>query len=63
LAALEDGKFAIAFSSGLGGLSGILSMLKTGDSILGTAHVYEGSYRVINLVFINYGILFKSILS
>jgi cystathionine beta-lyase/cystathionine gamma-synthase len=61
LAALEDGKFATVFSSGLGGLSGILSMLKAGDTIVGTADMYGGSYRLINRIFINYGILFKSI--
>ncbi len=61
LAALEDGKFATVFSSGLGGLSGILSMLKSGDTVVGTADMYGGSYRLINRVFINYGILFKSI--
>jgi len=61
LAALEDGKFATVFSSGLGGLSGILSMLKSGDTIVGTADMYGGSYRLINRIFINYGILFKSI--
>ena len=61
LAALEDGKFATVFSSGLGGLSGILSMLKAGDTIVGTADMYGGSYRLINRIFINYGIFFKSI--
>ncbi|GMT44293.1 MAG: cystathionine gamma-lyase [bacterium] len=61
LAALENGKFATIFSSGLGGLSGILSMLKAGDTIVGTADMYGGSYRLINRIFINYGILFKSI--
>ncbi len=61
LAALEDGKFATVFSSGLGGLSVILSMLKAGDTIVGTADMYGGSYRLINRIFINYGILFKSI--
>ncbi len=61
LAALEDGKFATVFSSGLGGLSGILSMLKSGDTIVGTADMYGGSYRLINRIFIKYGLLFKSI--
>ncbi len=61
LAALENGKFATVFSSGLGGLSGILSMLKSGDTVVGTADMYGGSYRLINRIFINYGILFKSI--
>ncbi len=61
LAALEDGKYATVFSSGLGGLSGILSMLKAGDTIVGNADMYGGSYRLINRIFINYGILFKPI--
>ncbi|NOX86230.1 MAG: PLP-dependent transferase [Chlorobi bacterium] len=61
LAALEDGKFATVFSSGLGALSGILSMLKSGDTIVGTADMYGGSYRLINRVFINFGIIFKSV--
>jgi len=61
LAALENGKYATIFSSGLGGLSGILSMLKSGDTIIGSPDIYGGSYRLFTRVFANYGIVFKAI--
>ncbi|MCF6367236.1 MAG: PLP-dependent aspartate aminotransferase family protein [Bacteroidales bacterium] len=61
LASLENGKFATVFSSGLGGLTGIISMLKAGDSVIGTADIYGGSYRLFKRIFSNYGISFKTI--
>jgi len=61
LAALENGKYATIFSAGLGGLSGILSMLKSGDTIIGSPDIYGGSYRLFTRVFANYGIEFKAI--
>lgn len=61
LAGLEEAKYATVFSSGLGALTAMLSMLSQGDSILGINGLYGGSYRLFNSVFSRFGIDFRSI--
>ncbi|MDG2451014.1 MAG: cystathionine gamma-synthase [Saprospiraceae bacterium] len=56
LAALENGKEAICFSSGLAAMDAILKMYKPGDEILSTNDLYGGSYRLITKVFENFGL-------
>ncbi len=56
LAALENGKEAICFSSGLAAMDAILKMYKSGDEILSTNDLYGGSYRLITKVFENFGL-------
>lgn len=61
LASLENAKYATVFSSGLGALTGLISMLSSGDSVLGINGVYGGTYRLFNSVFKRYGVNFFSI--
>ncbi|HEV8053152.1 MAG TPA: aminotransferase class I/II-fold pyridoxal phosphate-dependent enzyme, partial [Parachlamydiaceae bacterium] len=61
LAALEDAKYATAFSSGLGALTGLISTLSSGDKVIGINGVYGGTYRLFNSVFKRYGIEYISI--
>lgn len=61
LAALEDAAFATVFSSGLGALTGLISGLSKGDSVLAVDGLYGGTYRLFNQVFNRFGIDFKSI--
>ncbi len=56
LAALENGKEAICFSSGLAAMDAILKMYRPGDEILSTNDLYGGSYRLITKVFENFGL-------
>lgn len=56
LAALENGNYAIAFSSGLAAMDNILKMLKPGDEIISTNDLYGGSYRLMTKVYANFGI-------
>ncbi|XP_076640397.1 cystathionine gamma-lyase isoform X2 [Colletes latitarsis] len=46
LAALDNGKHGFVFSSGLGALTALSSLLKAGDHILSGDDIYGGSYRL-----------------
>ena len=61
LAALENGKKAICFSSGLAAMDAILKMLNPGDEVISTNDLYGGSYRLMQKVFSKYGLTFKFI--
>jgi len=61
LASLEDAKYATVFSSGLGALTGLISMLSSGDNVVAINGVYGGTYRLFNKVFNRYGIGFHTI--
>jgi cystathionine beta-lyase/cystathionine gamma-synthase len=56
LAALENGKYGVCFSSGLAAMDAILKMFKPGDEVLSTDDLYGGSYRLIKRIFENFGI-------
>jgi len=47
LAALENGRFGICFSSGMAALDAIFRTLKSGDEIIASHDIYGGSYRLI----------------
>lgn len=61
IAALENGKYGICFSSGLAALDAILKRLNPGDEVLATDDLYGGSYRLMNRLYAKYGISFKFI--
>lgn len=46
LAELEDAKFALAFSSGLAAVTGVLNTLNTGDTVVACADLYGGGSTV-----------------
>ncbi len=56
LAALENGKDAICFASGLAAMDAILRLLKPGDEVLASNDLYGGSYRLMRTIFEPYGI-------
>ncbi len=56
LAALENAKHAICFSSGLAAMDAVIKLLKSGDEILSCDDLYGGSYRQIVRVFSPFGI-------
>lgn len=56
LAALENGRHGVAFSSGLAAMDAILKLLNPGDEIIATNDLYGGSYRLLKQVYENYGI-------
>ena len=61
LAALENGKYAITFGSGLAALDAILKLLKPGDQVISTNDLYGGSYRLMVKLYERYGIEFQFI--
>lgn len=61
LAALEDGKHAICFSSGMGAIDAVIKLLNPGDEVITGDDLYGGSYRMFTKVFEKYGIKFHFI--
>lgn len=61
LAALENGKYGLCFSSGLGAIDAIIKLLNPGDEVISTNDLYGGSYRIFTKVFERYGIKFHFI--
>lgn len=59
LASLEDAQHALVFSSGLGALTGLISMLSPGDTVVAINGLYGGSYRLFTKVFAQYGIALR----
>ena len=56
VAALENGTFGIAFSSGLAAMDTILKLLRSGDEVISTNDLYGGSYRLATTVYERFGI-------
>ena len=58
LAALENGKWGLCFSSGMGAIDTICKLLKPGDEVVATNDLYGGSYRIFTKVYEAFGIKF-----
>jgi cystathionine gamma-lyase len=58
IAALENGKFGLCFSSGMGATDAVIKLLKPGDEVITSNDLYGGSYRMFTKVFEKYGIKF-----
>ncbi|WP_273445164.1 cystathionine gamma-synthase [Neolewinella agarilytica] len=56
LAAIEQGKHGICFSSGLAAMDNVLRLLQPGDEVLASDDLYGGSYRLLTAVFGPFGI-------
>ncbi len=61
LAALENGKFARCYSSGMAATDTIMKLLKPGDEVVCTNDLYGGTYRLFTSVYAHYGIKFHFI--
>jgi len=59
LAALENGKFGLCFSSGMGAIDSVVKLLQPGDEVVSTNDLYGGTYRIFTKVFQPLGINFK----
>jgi cystathionine gamma-lyase len=58
VAALENGKHALAFSSGLAAIDTLLHTLKSGDHVICSDDVYGGTFRLFDKVLTRFGIRF-----
>ncbi len=61
LASIENGKFGLAFGSGLAAIDAVLKLFKPGDEIISTNDLYGGSYRLFTKIFEGLGIKFHFI--
>jgi cystathionine beta-lyase/cystathionine gamma-synthase len=58
LAAIENGKYGLAFSSGVAATDAVIKLLNPGDEVIATNDMYGGSYRLFSKVFERFGIRF-----
>ena len=61
LASIENGKFGLAFGSGLAAIDAVVKLLKPGDEVISTNDLYGGSYRLFTKIFEGFGIKFHFI--
>ena len=57
-AAIENGKFGLAFSSGVAATDAVIKLLQPGDEVIAAADMYGGTYRLFTKVFTKFGIKF-----
>ncbi len=58
LAALEGGKFGVAFASGMAAVDAVLKLFNPGDHIICSDDVYGGVSRLFNMILTRYGMEF-----
>lgn len=58
-ASLENGKYGLAFGSGLAAIDAVLKLFKPGDEVISTNDLYGGTYRLFTKVYEDFGIKFK----
>jgi cystathionine gamma-lyase len=61
LAALEGGRHALAFASGLAATDAVLHLLSAGDHVLYSDDLYGGTYRLFDKVFRRVGVTFEPV--
>lgn len=61
IAAAENGKYGLCFSSGSAAADAIIKLLEPGDEVVAAADMYGGTYRLFTKVFEKYGIVFHFI--
>lgn len=61
IAALENGKFGLCFSSGMGATDAVIRLLNPGDEVITSNDLYGGSYRMFKKVYERFGIKFHFI--
>jgi cystathionine gamma-lyase len=59
LASLEEAKYGLAFSSGMGAATTALLLLKQGDHVVSSRDVYGGTYRLFMRVLEQFGLRFS----
>jgi cystathionine gamma-lyase len=59
LAALEGGRFGLAFASGLAAANAVLQTLSSGDHVVASQDLYGGCYRIFTKIFARFGVRFS----
>lgn len=58
LAIIENGKYGLAFSSGVAATDAVIKLLQPGDEIIAGNDMYGGTYRLFTKVFEKFGLIF-----
>jgi cystathionine beta-lyase/cystathionine gamma-synthase len=58
LAIIENGKYGLAFSSGVAATDAVIKLLEPGDEVIAGSDMYGGTYRLFSKVFEKFGIRF-----
>lgn len=58
LAIIENGKFGLAFSSGVAATDAVIKLLEPGDEVIAGSDMYGGTYRLFTKIFEKFGIRF-----
>src|SRR3954464_11519446 len=61
LAEIENGKFGLAFSSGVAATDAVIKLLNPGDEVIAGNDMYGGTYRLFTKIFEKFGIRFHYI--
>ena len=57
-AQIENGKFGLAFSSGVAATDAVIKLLAPGDEVIAANDMYGGTYRLFSKIFEKFGIKF-----
>jgi cystathionine gamma-lyase len=57
-AAIENGKYGLAFSSGVAATDAVIKLLQPGDEVIAANDMYGGTYRMFTKIFEKFGIKF-----
>ena len=57
-ASIENGKYGLAFGSGLAAIDAVIKLLKPGDEVISTNDLYGGSFRLFTKMFQDFGVKF-----
>jgi cystathionine beta-lyase/cystathionine gamma-synthase len=58
LAIIENGRYGLAFSSGVAATDAVIKLLQPGDEVIAGNDMYGGTYRLFTKVFEKFGIVF-----
>ncbi len=58
LAQIENGKYGLAFSSGVAATDAVIKLLEPGNEVIAGSDMYGGTYRLFSKVFEKFGIKF-----
>lgn len=61
LAIIENGKYGLAFSSGVAATDAVIKLLQPGDEVVAGNDMYGGTYRLFSKIFEKFGIRFHYI--
>jgi cystathionine beta-lyase/cystathionine gamma-synthase len=59
LASLEEGRFGLAYASGMAAIAGVMQLLKSGDHVVVADDLYGGSYRLFTRILPDWGLRFS----